>query len=344
MFVFVIAITLLFDRAGAAAEKKPYTLSPCRFAYTHDSKTVYFPYASSHDINEPNTDIDRILIVIHGSDPISDSYLKRAQKAATPIAGQTKRTLIIAPQFLQEKHVKEFSCSDNLLYWRVSPYWGDEGAYCKQHGDMSISPFSILDALIKKVAKKILFPELKSIVVFGHSGGGQMVNRYAAISPAEDIYVKPLNISMRYVVSSPSSYLYFNEKRWVQGTRYEFAVPNDKCEEFNDYGFGLSNLYRYHKDNGSAEAMLERYPARNVVYLIGEKDISTTDPSLSKTCGSMLQGKQRMERGQVYYAYLKDCFGSQITKTHSFAVVPESEHNSATIMDSTPGRKYLFDR
>lgn len=340
--LLVCIFITLFCAAGYTSGTSSYALSPNRFAYTEDSKTAYFPYAASHDISEPNAKINRVVFLIHGSDPISDSYLKRAQKAAGPISGQLDRTLIIAPQFLQEKQIKELPVSDTLLYWKVSPFWGSQRTFCRRHGNMSISSFSILDAFIKKVSNKIIYPELNSIIIFGHSAGGQLVNRYAAISPAEDMYAKPLNISVRYIVSSPSSYLYFNEKRWVRGTHYEFTVQNNECQGFNDYGYGFLNPYRYHKDNGGAEAMLKRYPTRNVVYLIGEKDNSTSDQSLSTTCASMLQGKQRLERGQVYYAYLADCFGSEITQRHIFGIIPDSGHNSATIMDSTLGRKYIF--
>lgn len=45
----------------------------------------------------------------------------------------------------------------------------------------------------------------------GHSAGGQLAQRYAAISPSEDGL--PRNVTMRYVAADPSSYLYLRPER-----------------------------------------------------------------------------------------------------------------------------------
>ena len=45
---------------------------------------------------------------------------------------------------------------------------------------MSISSFEVIDQIISHIAEPDLFPNLATIVVAGHSAGGQHVNRYAA--------------------------------------------------------------------------------------------------------------------------------------------------------------------
>ena len=42
-----------------------------------------------------------------------------------------------------------------------------------------LTSFDFTDEILRKLAKKDVFPNLKAIVVAGHSAGGQYVNRYA---------------------------------------------------------------------------------------------------------------------------------------------------------------------
>src|SRR5262249_51528255 len=58
-------------------------------------------------------------------------------------------------------------------------------------------------------ARREAFPNLKLIVVTGHSAGGQFTHRYAAATHVE----KQIRIPMRYVVANPSTYLYLDETR-----------------------------------------------------------------------------------------------------------------------------------
>ena len=52
-----------------------------------------------------------------------------------------------------------------------------------------------------------------------------MVHRYLAASSKEDT-LRPLGIGVRYVVASPSSYLYFDTRRPIQDRPGELAVPS----------------------------------------------------------------------------------------------------------------------
>ena len=56
----------------------------------------------------------------------------------------------------------------------------------------------------------------------------------------------------------------------------------------------------------------------------------------------MLQGANRLERGQVYYHYLKYYFGAEITRIQKIAVIPCVGHDNTAIFKSEAGIKYLF--
>jgi hypothetical protein len=66
------------------------------------------------------------------------------------------------------------------------------------------------------LADRSLFPNLKAVVLAGHSGGGQLVQRYAVVGKAAAALTST-GIHLRYVVANPSSYLYFSDERPSRG-------------------------------------------------------------------------------------------------------------------------------
>ena len=66
--------------------------------------------------------------------------------------------------------------------------WGHFGweAGDDAHGPAPISSFAALDAILARLADRASFPALKTVVIAGHSGGGQLVQRYAVAGHGED--------------------------------------------------------------------------------------------------------------------------------------------------------------
>ncbi len=109
---------------------------------------------------------------------------------------------------------------------------------------------------------------------------------------------------------NPSSYVYFNNKRVDQNSitssynSLHFSLPENPTDNnYNDYGYGLDNLYSYPSSTGSA-LIQSQYPQRRIVYLAGGND--TGMANLDVSAKAMLQGQDRLERSRVYYAHLKD--------------------------------------
>ena len=100
------------------------------------------------------------------------------------------------------------SSNTSALVWPGSQWsaGGDNQYPFAQKGE--ISAFYVLDEVIKYYDNKEMFPNMKSIVLVGHSMGGQMMQRYAAIG-------KNLDTSSRlvYWVGNPSSYTWLNSFR-----------------------------------------------------------------------------------------------------------------------------------
>jgi hypothetical protein len=307
----------------------------------------YIPYISNHPLEVENDKIRHVIFAIHSSNHdarmVYDSVTALLDKYDLTDSG-----LIIAPQFLVGEHVLGIS-SGNMVYWDVSPFWGSSMARATPNGeDFRISAYTILENLISQLCEKSKFANIESIVILGHSAGGQFVNRFAASNTVEDEAARPAGIAIKYVVMNPSSYVYFSRKRSVRGSRKRFAIPDEKViaknPAYNSYKYGLDNLYAYHRHKGlTAQKIREQYQRRHVVYVMGREDTETeTDKSLSKHPSAMLQGKNRLQRGRIYYGHLIDEFGEDIKKNHKFVHIRDVGHSGREMILSPMGAKHIM--
>jgi hypothetical protein len=205
---------------------------------------------------------------------------------------------------------------------------------------VQISAFDVMDDWLMSLTDGELFPQLKDIVLVGHSGGGQFVQRYAMVGKFEP----PEGLKCRFVVSAPSSYAYPSGERFDPKTR-RFKIPEgdvlSACPDYNNWGYGLESPYAYFSD-ADTEALAKRYAERFVFYLCGANDNNPNDDTLGKSCGAMMQGRHRLERMQVFAGYLRDKYGASINRRQSFAVVPGVGHHGRGTMTSPSGLKFLF--
>ena len=203
----------------------------------------------------------------------------------------------------------------------------------------------MVDSLILRIAQ--VFPNLERVVVAGHSAGGQFCNRLAAGSRAEQaLESRGQDILLRYIVANPSSYLYFSPERWTGTGSYQFAVPDGsqiaQCPGYDDYKFGLQDRNNYMSllDENTLRA---QYAGRQVIYLLGGND-TQWDYYLDTSCPADFEGQNRLERGNVYFAYLRQEFGGQITRRQRKVIIPGIGHDHYGIFTSDCGVRFLLDR
>lgn len=311
---------------------------------TASSTVVFLPYCSNLPLDATNRQIERIIVAIHGVDGNGLSYLNNTLAAAARVPGAAERTLMIAPQFWTEAQFGG-AVPAGVLFWNY-PFWGEDSASTAANPrPVRVSSFAALDALLDSVCTRDRFPNLRLVVLAGHSGGGQMVQRYAVSSLFEQQVAASRGMSFRYLVMNPSSYTYFDGERVVTGTTNQFAVPGAAilaaCAWYDNYAYGLRYLYPYHAGS-SAELLRALYPSRDVAYLLGGADTDPNASGLSTTCASMLQGSHRLERGLIYWNYLNHHFGPGIRATQAVEVVPGIGHSGYGMMTSDIGVRYLF--
>lgn len=312
-----------------------------KYKFAKVNYILSIPCCWSHPIDTPNDQIERAVIVVHGVLRNADEYYPHMMEAVRA-AGVEKNTLVIAPQFLLEEDIAEFGLDDDVLFWggETGEGWkkGDDSVSSKEHPHpAAASSFEVVDRMIEQITLKGVFPNIRQVVVIGHSAGGQYVNRYAAGTQIGNSL--PERIQLRFIVANPSTFVYFNGERRLPETTSEFAIPEEADPDYNDYKYGLEKLNPYMAAIG-AKTIRSLYPKKDVVYLLGGEDIE--EAYLEQSQNAMLQGRHRLERGQVYYHYLQHYYGKEITQTQKIAIIPCVGHDHAAIFKSEAGMKYLF--
>ena len=87
--------------------------------------------------------------------------------------------------------------------------------------------------------------------------------------------------------------------------------------------------------------MLAQYPGRKVVYLMGDQDTGTSNLDISDI--AMLQGSNRYQRAQIYYAHLRDHYGDAALPRHRFVSVPGVGHSGFGMITSPNGLLHHFE-
>jgi pimeloyl-ACP methyl ester carboxylesterase len=142
----------------------------------------------------PAKNIERVLIIIHGRLRNAETYRQSAEHAAQQ-AGQSDNTLVLAPQFLNETDIASHPVPDSVLRW----HGNDRMAGGLSTAPFTLSSYAALDEIIARLGDRRQFPDVKQIVIAGHSGGAQVVQRYAMLShpqPALDT----AGVKVRYVI------------------------------------------------------------------------------------------------------------------------------------------------
>lgn len=281
--------------------------------------------------------VKKIVVVVHGLKRNAGDYFRMMLNAAPQ--GSLNDTLILAPQFLNQKDVRTHGqqLPRGTLFWHKSAWKDGQSASGESSDDKTTSSFAVMDQLL--LVLKSLYPNVQTIVLVSHSAGSQFLQRYAALTQI-DRNPHLSNVHMRFLVSDPSSYLYLDQHRPVGNDNFQL-VDLYACPDANSYHYGLDNIIPYGAGL-NASTIRQNYFGRDIHYLLGSKDNNPYDPVMDKRCGAMAQGSNRLERGKNYIQYLKK-FG-KISPVYVIEGADHDAHNAgAKIFHSEIGKKLVFD-
>jgi predicted esterase len=316
-----------------------YAAEPCTTAKPDCTEWVKLGEKSrsliyrTYSLEASNEKITRALIVIHGQGRDADNYFRTAL-AATFLAGAFDDTLVISPRFASNNGT---GCRDTLAADEVN--WPCGGDSWRSGGvatnDSKLTSYDFMDEIVRKLARKDRFRNLRSIVISGHSAGGQFVTRYEMANRLHEA----LGVSVTYVVSNPSSYSYLDPER-PTGANNELRLFGDarNCTTYDNWPYGLKNRTGYTAQL-TDDQLKKQLAGRPVTYLLGELDVLPL-AGFDSSCPAMAQGPTRLARGQAYAAYVKGKYNAQ----HQVVVVPLCGHNARCMFTSEAALPILFPK
>ncbi|MFC6645801.1 hypothetical protein ACFQBQ_09450 [Granulicella cerasi] len=345
-----VALVLLLVSAGVVAKADDTTSSaaPVKAVADHQMQVSSprggkgkLPLYVSRDWSKPLPEVTRVLIFFHGKLRNADVYNASGLAAIKAAGDAGKTTLLITPQFLGQQDVDHWHLSQDTLHWAPEAWMGGEDAM-----NGAISSFDCVDAILAYLRNKTIFPNLKTVIIGGHSGGAQVVQRYAVVSTAGDLLMRA-GIHVRYVIANPSSYLYFSPQRPALNAKEEFTfgAPSKSCMgHYNLWKYGTEKAPPYVDAAADWDAIETHYVRRDVVYLLGTKDTDPDHPALDKSCSGEMEGPYRFFRGKAYFTYLEGRHPElkQEGASQQLWFVPGVEHDGDKMFNSPCGLAAVF--
>jgi hypothetical protein len=299
---------------------------------------------ASYPLDQPNPRIRRALIMVHGTLRNADLYFTTATGAAF-LAHALGDTIVIAPAF----HSAGKGCDDKLAPREVS--WSCTGDSWRSGGAASSDPkltsFEFVDAILKRLADKQTFPNLKAIVVAGHSAGGQFVNRYEMANRVHET----LGVAVTYVVANPSSYAWPDATRplpqgdaapaaaalgWQEEekphTDFAYGAFDDaKAPGYDKWPYGLEDRKGGYTAGISDDQLRRQLARRPTTYLMSQVDVLPLG-GFDDSPRAMAQGPTRRARGEAFVKHIRESLGAK----PNVLIVPECGHNARCVyMDDT---------
>ena len=301
----------------------------------------------TYPLDVKNDAIRRALVMVHGTNRNADHYFTTATAAAF-LGGALDDTVVIAPRFT--------ACNDTLEPNEVG--WSCNGDSWRSGGVAATHPhlssFDLLDEILRTLAKKNVFPNLKAIVVAGHSAGGQFVSRYEMSNRVHD----SIGVSVSYVVANPSSYA------WPSATRplpADDAAPDNAkagwnsdrphtkfsygsfepaaCPSYDRWPAGFEGRTAGYTAKMSDEQLKKQLVARPTTYLLGQVDTLPLG-GFDSSCQAMAQGATRRARGEAFAKYVNERLGAN----HAIRIVPECGHNDRCIYTTDAVLPVIFPK
>src|SRR5947209_5169317 len=119
----------------------------------------------TYPLETKNESITRALVMVHGAGRDADNYFRTAL-AASFLAGALDNTIVVAPRFASNDGR---GCKDSLGTNEVN--WSCNGDSWRSGGtsisDKALTSYDFADEILRKLARKDVFPNLKIIVLAG---------------------------------------------------------------------------------------------------------------------------------------------------------------------------------
>ena len=306
----------------------------------------------THSLDKKNDRIRTALIMVHGTNRNADHYFQTAAAAAF-LAAALEDAIVISPRIASADGSCRDQLAENEISWSCGGDSWRSGGAAASHKDLS--SFDFMDAILKKLANRTLFPNLSAIVVAGHSAGGQFVARYEMANRVHET----LGVPVSYVVSNPSSYAWPDVTRplpvddaapanavlgWKETKPHvNFSYgPFDgtaACPNYDRWPAGLAQRASGYTKGMSDEQLKKQLISRPTTYLLSQVDTLPLG-GFDSSCTAMAQGATRRARGEAYAKFVTEKQGAK----HAIAIVSECGHNDRCVYTTTEVLPIIFPK
>lgn len=276
--------------------------------------------------------IERAVIVIPGQWRDSWSYINIIGNAYNiarkypELDVKKGSVLMLSPVFFNQKDQERGALNSDEIYFEDSG-WAVAGTTRGPSGFKGISSFSVIDHFVNYALNSTNFPNIKHVVIAGHSMGGQTVQRYAIMRKSDNFDGK-----ISYWVGSPGSYMYLDDNRPMSGYQ-------SNCSDYNEYPYGLDGTPPSYatSDFRKKNKLLNRFKNRRVHYSYGMDDNGGT----SEKCAFQAQGPNRLSRGAYWLKSLESVFGG-FPKSHTADFATCISHQDYPMMSHYESLKFII--
>ncbi|OZI22203.1 hypothetical protein CAL18_11065 [Bordetella genomosp. 7] len=302
-------------------------------------QTYRMPVYANRKLAGPLDDVRRVVVMLPDDRGDADRHYQHIDTLLQRDAERRADTLVLALEFpgvVDTGHAGRPA-------WRKAA-WQNGGLSVRASGRPGpVGAFQVLDDLLGWLADRQRLPMLAQVVLAGHSGGAQLLQRYAILNNA-DGPLRQAGLAIRYVIANAPSYLYLgNERPRRRGAGFE-PYERGICPTYNQYPYGPQNLPPYAAGADPA-SLFVRYARRDVVYLLGSADTNPEAHGLDQRCGAEAQGSTRLSRGQGYLRYdrlLASRGARQQVLRHEHQQVAGVGHDAGAMFGSLCGTRALL--
>lgn len=305
----------------------------------------------TYSLDKRNDRIRRALIMVHGTNRNPDRYFATATAAAF-LAGALDDAVVIAPRVASADGGCRDALAENEISWSCGGDSWRSGGVAASHKDLT--SFDFMDAILKKLANKRMFPNLEAIVVAGHSAGGQFVARYEMANKVHET----LGVPVSYVVANPSSYAWPDATRplpvddaapanavlgWKEErphTKFSYgAFDAAGCARYNKWPAGLEDRAAGYTKGISDDQLRKQLVSRPATYLLSQVDTLPLG-GFDSSCPAMAQGATRRARGEAYVKFVNESLGAK----HVVQIVSECGHNDRCVYTTPEVLPVIFPK
>lgn len=252
--------------------------------------------------------------------------------------------IVTAPIIYNTDDLKAGGAQATDLVWSGGS-WAT-GGITKGPGDTTYTTFKALDALVSQWFNTTMFPNVKSVVIAGHSAGAILAQRYAILR--EEVEGEDEN--MKWFISDAGAYAWPSDDRPIENPPESNGCKSnaENCEmtpacdaRKNEWPYGLNisdpstmNVYARSRIQKDKQGLLNTYLNRRIQYTYAELDNGPGDTH----CEAQYQGASHIERGTNLMKALQQAGA----KGASWTFVPNATHVDEELFIDPASQSWLF--